>query len=548
MIYKFQFISTTTRIVNMKKLTVILLLFLLTAVLSLTACNKKDNDNLIQDNNQTSDNSDSNINTDAGVLLTTKSLTVNGTEISAQLSYSNETFNFSNDITVAPNATWVLSLDIYGIHNVITKTAPLNEGSNIFYIHVTTSDQSVTTYTVNIYRNHLYTVTFNANGGTSVSPQRVEEGNIITEPSTSRAGYTFDSWDYNFNVPITSNVVTNAIWNPNTNTKYTIEYYLENESKDGYLEPEVVELYGTTDTIATVERTYEHFTPDTTIGNASGNINGDGSLVLRAYYSRNSYTIEAGTIISTVVDDIECAHSDRISHISLPTSTSTVDIVGNGDYIYGNQVTLAAISKTTALTFTGWYKNGVKVCDDTVFSFTAENDEFYTAKWEPNENTKHYVTYYLENISLDEYDAEVAEFTGIIGREDIIRNYEHFSLECVYLVGFAPDGGLIYSLSYSRNTYTISAKVEYVSDGNINSRIVGGFTCGSDIVEVITTQCNLEYAYGRTIHLKASANEGDIFLGWFDENGIKVCDTEQYSFTVTQDANYVARYSYPTNK
>jgi uncharacterized repeat protein (TIGR02543 family) len=39
-----------------------------------------------------------------------------------------------------------------------------------------------------------YTVTFNANGGSTVSPQTVTAGNSLTLPSTTRSSYTFNGW------------------------------------------------------------------------------------------------------------------------------------------------------------------------------------------------------------------------------------------------------------------------------------------------------------------------------------------------------------------
>ena len=48
--------------------------------------------------------------------------------------------------------------------------------------------------------------------------------------------YTFDGWDYNFNLPITSNKTINASWEANPNTPYKVEYYFENiESKKNHI-------------------------------------------------------------------------------------------------------------------------------------------------------------------------------------------------------------------------------------------------------------------------------------------------------------------------
>ncbi|MCL1947158.1 MAG: InlB B-repeat-containing protein [Chitinivibrionia bacterium] len=46
-------------------------------------------------------------------------------------------------------------------------------------------------------RTQYYTVTFNSNGGNSVSSQTVEYGNSVYLPTPTRSGYTFDGWyDY----------------------------------------------------------------------------------------------------------------------------------------------------------------------------------------------------------------------------------------------------------------------------------------------------------------------------------------------------------------
>ena len=158
--------------------------------------------------------------------LTTETLSLNEENISGKVPYATESFNFSNDIKVTTDSPWVVSTDPFGMQIAASKTVPLAKGDNTFYIHVTNPDQTISSYTVNIYRNHLYKVTFNVNGGTSVAEQYVEEGYLAEEPTTSRVGYTFDSWDYSFDTPITSNITVNANWFANTDTAYKVEYYL----------------------------------------------------------------------------------------------------------------------------------------------------------------------------------------------------------------------------------------------------------------------------------------------------------------------------------
>lgn len=63
-----------------------------------------------------------------------------------------------------------------------------------------------------------YTVTFNSNGGSSVSSQTIAAGSKITKPSDPvRSGHKFVGWTlngnlYNFNTPVNSNITLVAKW------------------------------------------------------------------------------------------------------------------------------------------------------------------------------------------------------------------------------------------------------------------------------------------------------------------------------------------------
>jgi hypothetical protein len=89
-------------------------------------------------------------------------------------------------------------------------------------------------YTVTVRRRPMYNVTFIANGGTAVVKQTVEEDSLAIEPTTTKTGYTFVEWDYDFTKPITKNTTVKASWTPNTDTPYKVEYYLENVDKNCY--------------------------------------------------------------------------------------------------------------------------------------------------------------------------------------------------------------------------------------------------------------------------------------------------------------------------
>ena len=120
-------------------------------------------------------------------------------------------------------------------------------------------------------------------------------------PAATREGYTFQYWSregqYQDVTGQTMSGWTNlyAAWTPNTDTPYKVEHY--QEKLDGtYVKADTDELTGTTDTRATAEaKSYTGFTVDKTVEGTveSGIIAGDGSLVLKLYYTRNSYIISS---------------------------------------------------------------------------------------------------------------------------------------------------------------------------------------------------------------------------------------------------------------
>ncbi|MBR2186213.1 MAG: InlB B-repeat-containing protein, partial [Lachnospiraceae bacterium] len=67
----------------------------------------------------------------------------------------------------------------------------------------------------------VYVVVFDSNGGSPVSPQRITEGEKLSEPdSPGREGYTFDNWyldgertPFDFNTPVFSDLTITASWN-----------------------------------------------------------------------------------------------------------------------------------------------------------------------------------------------------------------------------------------------------------------------------------------------------------------------------------------------
>ncbi|MBQ2877256.1 MAG: leucine-rich repeat domain-containing protein [Clostridia bacterium] len=142
-----------------------------------------------------------------------KTLEVNGTDVYGRVSKDKEIFEFANEIKVSGNAKYVVALDSLGMQTVATKTVSLNEGDNTFYIIEMVNDEAAAVYTVVIHRTEVYEVSFVAEDVIAAETQYIEEGFFATAPTgnvTTKLGYEFLGWDFDFTKPITGDVVVKA--------------------------------------------------------------------------------------------------------------------------------------------------------------------------------------------------------------------------------------------------------------------------------------------------------------------------------------------------
>lgn len=220
------------------------------------------------------------------------------------------------------------------------NTTSLNLGDNVFYILF--ADGNKTTATVR--RRIICTVNFDTANGTIIESQQVYEDTKAKMPKNPmRLGYTFFAWDFDFNQPITANTTITALWIANTNTPYKIEYYLQNLENDEYTlqESDTENLTGTTDTTATATKTYEHF--NVIENTESGNINADGTTVLKVYYDLEKFNVN---IMSS-------------ENVSLDKNYA-------GLYKYGSTITTitATFNNYLGYEWKGWYSNNEFITDN----------------------------------------------------------------------------------------------------------------------------------------------------------------------------------------
>ncbi len=358
---------------------------------------------------------------DEAKIVSFEGFTLEGTTFSLTVPNATDGVSFPSLVAVSEGATWQVSTDREGYQTVPTKSVSLAEGENTFYILVTAEDgETLVLYTVKILRTPLYTVTFETDGGTAVESLKVPGGETIAPPATvpTRAGYEFAGWDNDFTAPITANLTVRARWTPNTDTVYTVEYYLQNKVGTGYERVEAEQKVGTTaQTVTAEQKTFDHFTYSATGSAPSGSIAGDGSLVLKMYYTRNLYTVTFAGNGGT-----------------LKSGTSTQKVR------YGAAASIPTFTRN-GYEFTGW--------DSTEGCSEVERDLTVTAQWQIVTYT---VTYNLDGGTNDASNPATYKITDVVTLAAPVRGEDNF-------VGwYLPNGQKVERLTGMYGNLTLTAR------------------------------------------------------------------------------------------
>ncbi len=212
------------------------------------------------------------------------------------------------------------------------------------------------------WKANTYTVHFDTNGGSACADITVTFGQTYgTLPTPEKAGYTFAGW-YAGETPVTAETMVEitadqtltAHWNAKGNTPYTVEYYQQNLADNDYTMVKKESLSGQTDSTVEAEIVnYTGFTVNNEKSTTSGTVAGDGGLVLKVYYDRNTYQI------TWVVDGRETSATYRFG--VTPTAPAAEKAADNsGSY-----------------TFTGWDKTPAPVTEHA--RYTAQFRKKYDA-------------------------------------------------------------------------------------------------------------------------------------------------------------------------
>jgi uncharacterized repeat protein (TIGR02543 family) len=360
------------------------------------------------------------------------------------------------------------------------------------------------------YTRNVHTVSYVVENGDDTDVA-YRYGQLIAQPSTPvKDGYTFSGWktsrdlseEFVFGVPMPDKDITvYGALIPNNNTGFEVEHYYQNTTGEGYSLKEREDKTGTTDETVDIGDfvklidgiTFEKSTVDgETTGSAK--IKGDGSLVIKIYYTRNEYTITFK--------------------------------VQNGEdsqetYRFGQDIELPVASARDGYTFSGWKSDEALTEEFNLTTMPSRNILVY-GKYIPNSDTPYRVLHYQQNLSLNGYDLKEADdLTGVTDTETkaVAKDYTGFTAKAFEQGTISGDGKTVIRIEYDRNVYDVDLDT---AGGRINS---------GDVTS---------YVYGIGAQLPTDITRaGYIFDGWFDQE----TQVTNIPALETGDKSYTARWS-----
>lgn len=347
---------------------------------------------------------------------------------------------------------------------------------------------------------------FETNGGTlpegSGETEQVYFGarvRLAALPQPVKAGYVFRGWHTDaacenaFNggtMPVTG-LILYAKWEAGQNTAYKVEHYLQNAdgSYPGAASQTENRTGATGAAVEAVVQTIAGYHEDTANTGAvkSGTIAADGSLVLRVYYARDTYTL-------------------------------TFKNAGEADFVstrrWGESITAPALTVTKP----GYTLSWSPALPQTM----PQSDSTYTAVWTAKGDIAYKVEHYQQNADDDGYTLHDTDpLTGATDAEvtAAARNYDHFVLNesaagTVSSGVIAADGSLVLRLYYDRETLRVT------------------FDAGEG--GTLTDEAEKTFRYGQTFSVTAPTRPDYHFIGWYlPEGGQFNAQTVTASMTLT---------------
>lgn len=371
------------------------------------------------------------------------------------------------------------------------------------------------------YKVITYTINYNLVGGSLGTNENGEE---ITNPTTytvktediilnnpEKAGYTFEGWTgSNGDVPkvevkIQKGSIGNkeyvANWIAKTDIGYKVQHYTEDLNGDSYSLQSEENFVGTMDTQVNAKPILiEGFTYDDIRSQVtkSGIIKPDGSLVLKLYYSRNSYKLKL-------------VAGENINLVSINNKEESETEIEN-EFKYQQDVSINANLKQTEGYITiwqNWESNNENVLND-ILDINSNiimpaSDIVLTAKATKEKDKFDYIVKYFYDGIEDENEriTEKAEFESqITNYEDKVKDgYEFDKVESLPMIITTNPENNIINVYYKLVNYNI--------DYNLDGGSLGTDEEGNEITNASTYNIKSE-----DITLINPTKENFLFKGW----------------------------------
>ena len=372
-------------------------------------------------------------------------------------------FDSNGGVTASPTNKSVTYDNSYGTLATTSRTGYAFEG---WFTSRTGGAQITAATTVKITSEQtLYaqwkpiqkTVTFNSNGGVAANPTKktvTYDDTYGTLAETSRDGYDFAGWftsktggeqiTEDITVQITANQTLYAHWVASKGTVYTVEHW---QQKLGVTDAPTINncnkvvtetLKGTTDELTSATaRSYAGFTP---LEIEQVNINGDGSAIVRVFYTRNFYSISLEKTVGV-------------------NNVTTI----KESYQYGELVTLSATT-LDGYTWSGWRCNlSNYTSTENPYSFNIPaRDITFVAEASADTDTQYTVKHCRISLAggypSDLTEVEILKGTTASLTNAVPKTYTGFYSKAFEQKQIAGNGSTVVTITYARNSYDVTLK------------------------------------------------------------------------------------------